>query len=180
MTLELRGLPTFIVPGLHGSGERHWQTVWQSIHPAMKRIEQERWHVPALTAWSQRVAETLANADAPAILVAHSFGCLASIHAALYRDVSIGGVLLVAPAEPAKFGHEAELAHGPLPFPSLLVASSNDPWLEPERARHWARCWGSEFVDAGALGHINAETNLGRWDTGLALLQRLVDQLPVD
>ncbi len=179
MNIDLHGLPAFVVPGLHGSGDGHWQTLWQQQCPALGRIHQDHWDVPSLPLWSQRVADVLARADGPAVLVAHSFGCLASVHAALYRDVRIAGALLVAPAEPAKFGVDAELTLRPLPFPSVLVASRNDPWLRLDRARNWAQLWGSEFVEAGALGHINADSGLGQWDTGLRLLQRLVDRLPV-
>ncbi len=182
MSIDLRGLSAFVVPGLYGSGEGHWQTHWQRRHPTLGRIEQHRWDVPLLPVWSRRVADvladTLADTDTPAVLIAHSFGCLASIHAAVFRDAPIAAALLVAPADPAKFGIEAEMMHGPLPFPTTVVASSNDPWLRLERARGWAQLWGSEFVEAGALGHINAASQLGEWADGLRLLSRLLDQLP--
>lgn len=178
MTIELGGLPAFVVPGLHGSGHGHWQTLWQHAHPAWRRIQQDRWDVPLLPVWSHRVADVLAQTESPAILVAHSFGCLASVHAAVFRDAQIAAALLVAPADPAKFGVEAELMHGPLPFPVTVVASSNDPWLSLPRARSWAQLWGAEFIEAGALGHINAESQLGGWDSGLALLQALIDRVP--
>lgn len=175
MTIDFHGLPAFVVPGLHGSGEGHWQTAWQRSNPSLRRIQQDHWDVPMLPVWSRRVADVLAQAELPAVLVAHSFGCLASVHAALFRDTPIAAALLVAPADPAKFGVDAELANGPLPFPSVLIASSNDPWLSLDRARGWARLWGSEFVAAGALGHINADSGLGEWSAGAALLQRLLD-----
>ena len=178
MTLDFHGLPAFVVPGLHGSGERHWQTAWQRSNPSLRRIQQDHWDVPALPVWSRRVADVLAQAELPAVLVAHSFGCLASVHAALFRDTPIAAALLVAPADPAKFGVDAELASGPLPFPTVLVASSNDPWLSEDRARSWAQLWGAEFVAAGALGHINADSRLGDWSAGAALLQQLVDRIP--
>ncbi len=179
MNLDFHGLPAFVVPGLHGSAAGHWQTTWQQHCPALGRIRQDHWDVPSLPAWSQRVADVLAGTDGPAVLVAHSFGCLATVHAALYRDVQIACALLVAPAEPAKFGVDGVLTRRPLPCPSVLVASSNDPWLRIDRARNWAQLWGSEFVDIGALGHINADSDLGIWGTGQELLQKLVDRLPV-
>jgi predicted alpha/beta hydrolase family esterase len=61
-----------------------------------------------------------------------------------------------------------------LPFPSLLVASQNDPYIEFGRARRLASFWGSAFIDAGAAGHINAESGLGKWSYGRTLLDRLV------
>ena len=179
MTLNFHGLPAFTVPGLHGSSAKHWQSVWEVTNPEITRIQQRHWDVPSLPVWSQQVANQLSVATGPAVLIAHSFGCLASIHAALEKKTSIAGIFLVAPADPAKFGVDAELAHGPLPFPSILVASSNDPWLRLDRARSWASLWGCEFVDAGPLGHINADTDLGLWGSGIGLLQRFIDRLPI-
>lgn len=181
MNIDFQGLPAFIVPGLYGSGEGHWQTHWQRLHPALRRIQQDHWDVPLLPVWSRRIADVLgdvlADNDTPVVLIAHSFGCLASIHAAVFRDAPIAAALLVAPADPAKFGIEAEMMHGPLPFPTTVVASSNDPWLRLERARGWAQLWGAEFVEAGALGHINAQSRIGEWPYGLQLLEKLLGRV---
>lgn len=179
MILDFHGLPAFTVPGLHGSGEDHWQSLWEAACPELTRIDQLRWDVPSLSSWSHQVDRYLSNATGPAVLIAHSFGCLASIHASLTHKISIAGAFLVAPADPAKFGLDAELARGPLPFPSILIASSDDPWLRLDRARNWAGIWGSEFVEAGHLGHINAESDLGIWGPGIGLLQRFVDRLSI-
>jgi hypothetical protein len=65
------------------------------------------------------------------------------------------------------------LPHGALPCPSIMVASANDPWMTAHSAETWARRWGSDFVNAGALGHINAESGLGDWRFGQRLLQAL-------
>jgi hypothetical protein len=43
------------------------------------------------------------------------------------------------------------------------------------RAAQWAARWGSTFIDAGALGHINAASQLEDWPYGLARLQALAD-----
>ncbi len=61
-----------------------------------------------------------------------------------------------------------------LPFPSLLVGSRNDPYCQFARAQALARAWGSEWLDLGECGHINADSGLGDWPEGHALLQRLV------
>jgi len=56
-----------------------------------------------------------------------------------------------------------------LPFPSMLLASRNDHRVSFERAKFFAENWGSQFVDVGALGHMDTElcpmapgTNLAR------------------
>ena len=92
-----------------------------------------------------------------------------------YRE-RIAGALLVAPADPDKFGIAEHLPQGALGFPSVLVASLNDPWLSYDKAARLAARWGSKLVDLGAAGHINADTGFGPWPYGLALLQQFDPQ----
>jgi predicted alpha/beta hydrolase family esterase len=51
--------------------------------------------------------------------------------------------------------------------------STDDEYVAPARAAHFARAWGSRLVDAGAKGHINSSSGLGRWAEGFALLEEL-------
>jgi predicted alpha/beta hydrolase family esterase len=67
------------------------------------------------------------------------------------------------------------LPRDPLPFPSIVVSSTTDPYLKPERAREIARAWGSRFVDIGAAGHVNGESGLGDWPEGKRLLRHLIE-----
>jgi predicted alpha/beta hydrolase family esterase len=60
-----------------------------------------------------------------------------------------------------------------LPFPSLLVASSDDPYSTLAYSRACAAAWGSSLAEIGARGHINSSSNLGEWDEGRELLSRL-------
>jgi predicted alpha/beta hydrolase family esterase len=60
-----------------------------------------------------------------------------------------------------------------LPFPSVVVASSNDPFVTVSRAQTFATAWGSEFVMIGEAGHINGASGLGDWPEGLAFLRSL-------
>jgi predicted alpha/beta hydrolase family esterase len=110
----------------------------------------------------------------PAVIVAHSFGCLAAVHCAARGAPNLFGALLVAPASPHKFGLADTLAQARLGIPALVIGSENDPWMSGPEARQWAQTWNAEFFNAGALGHINAESDLGDWLPGLAHLQRLV------
>lgn len=167
-----------VVPGLHGSGAAHWQSRWQQLHPAYERVEQEHWDNPDLSVWSQRLQQVLAQRSAPTLIVAHSFGCLTTIHSLLTRPdafTHVAGALLVAPADPVKF-EVADLLQSRLSIPALLVGSRDDPWMSATRAAHWAQVWGSQFVDAGALGHINADSGLGDWPAGQRLLHTLAQR----
>ena len=58
-------------------------------------------------------------------------------------------------------------------FKTVVVASSNDEWVSMERARFFARQWGSELVNIGDAGHINAVSGYGVWPAGLELLKKL-------
>lgn len=165
-----------IVPGLHGSGPDHWQTWWQAEDTAAARVEQDDWHAPDLERWSARVREVLDRVVEPAWLVAHSFGCLACVHASAERPERVAGALLVAPANPDRFGVRSALPDRPLPYPSLLVSSLNDPWLPSFDALEWADRWGSHLVDLGEAGHINAEAGYGPWPQGRALFRELQER----
>lgn len=170
--LNWRG-PVLIVPGLRGSGAQHWQTHWERRFPHFRRVQQEDWQTPDLDAWARNIVEAALPLGAPALVIAHSFGCLAAVRAERFQSQLIAGALLVAPADPARFGVEAQLPQVPLLYPSTLIASQNDPWLSLVRARQWAERWGSRFVDLGARGHINADSGLGDWAEGLQQLDGL-------
>ncbi|WP_338766037.1 alpha/beta hydrolase [Massilia sp. METH4] len=173
---KLSQLRVLVAPGLHNSGPEHWQSRWQRLYPAFERIEQDDWSDPILPIWSARVDEVRQRDRRPTLIVAHSFGCLASVHSVARDPANIVGLLLVAPADPEKFGVAELLPRPPLPVPSTMIASTNDPWMPLERARQWAERWDSDFVDAGPLGHINAESGLGDWLPGQRQLQLLVDR----
>jgi predicted alpha/beta hydrolase family esterase len=128
-----------------------------------------------LADWAAQVDLMRARDPRPAILVAHSYGCLASVHSIARQPAGLAGVLLVAPADPGKFGVAAQLPATRLPCPSVLIASTNDPWMDFDGASAWASRWGSVLVNAGALGHINAESGLGEWPSGWRHLRALVD-----
>lgn len=178
MAAHLADFRVLIVPGLHDSGAGHWQSHWQELYPSFERVEQRHWDIPDLDAWSGQIGQVLRRSARPAVIVAHSFGCLATVHRAMAGAPNLYGALLVAPADPAKVGINDASVQGRLPFPSTLIASEDDPWMEPRRSAFWAGQWGCEFIAAGALGHINADSGLGDWLFGLAQLQRLVRDIP--
>ena len=172
-----KGLHFLTVPGLHGSGPGHWQSRWEARFPAWGRVTQADWTRPSLPIWAAAVGRAVRAAPRQVVLVAHSFGCLASLRWALTDPAGIAGALLVAPAEPDKFAVADQLPVARLPFPTVVVASRDDPWMQQRNAFTWGTLWGSELVDVGRLGHINADSGLGDWEDGLGLLGGLVQRI---
>jgi hypothetical protein len=164
---------TLIVPGLNGSGPEHWQTWLQAQMPLCQRIEQHDWAMPNVCAWSPRIEQDLQSIQSEVYIVAHSFGCLATIASSARCAEHIKGALLVAPADPEKLLVTDCALKTVLPFPSVVVASRNDPWMSFERATHWGRQWGSHLIDAGNAGHINVESGHGPWPQALTLLNSI-------
>lgn len=162
-----------MVPGLHGSGPGHWQTLWEPMLSA-SRVVQHDWSTPALDQWADAVARHLESRRRPAVLIAHSLGCLAVASAWSRIRHQVGAVLFAAPANPHLFGFQPIQQR--IEAPSLLLASRNDHWLAFEDAQQLAVLWGSELVDLGPVGHINIASGHGGWPEGHRLLGRLLDR----
>lgn len=164
---------TLIVPGLKSSGPTHWQTWLEHRVAGSLRVGQRDWNDPHLPDWASRVRREIVRATDPVFIVAHSFGALAAVQAASDHAGRISGALLVAPADPDRFGIAEFLPTKPLGFPAIVVASTSDPWMAFERAAQWARRWNSDLVNLGDAGHINSEAGFGPWPEALATLERL-------
>lgn len=162
-----------LVPGLGDSGPDHWQSRWGRAHPAYLRVRQDNWHQPKVTAWVEALDREIRRAPSPVILVGHSLGCIAIAEWAQRAWADIRGALLVAPADVDQRPFFDTTPLRPLPFPSVLVASDNDPYLAPERARQFAEHWGSRLVNLGPVGHLNVDSGFGPWPEGEALLDEL-------
>lgn len=146
-----------VIPGLHDSPPGHWQSWLQAFDRNAVRVVQRDWARPDVDRWAARIASTLARAgNGPWIAVAHSFGALALLrHLALQPDSPIAAALLVAPADPDKFGIGGLLPAGPLALPTTIVLSTTDPWLSLHAGQRWAQRWGVPVLNLGDAGHIN-------------------------
>lgn len=172
------------VPGLGSSGPTHWQTLWEQARTDTHRVELGMWDRPHRNAWVTKLDQAISQARAPVSLVGHSLGCQAIAWWASLSPQPYGwpvaGALLVAPADvdrpdaPAEFTTFTPAPRTPLPFPSILVASTDDPWITIDAAHSLAVDWGSHFIDTGALGHLNAASGLGWWPDGQELLERVI------
>ncbi|MFT3964492.1 MAG: alpha/beta hydrolase [Sphingobium sp.] len=172
------------VPGLDNSGAGHWQTIWERERTDCERVELGMWSRPHRNSWVTALNSSIRQAGRPVVLAAHSLGCLAvawwaALEAQPYGN-PVAGALLVAPPDVDAAGPDMRIAgFGPapkiiLPFPSVVIASSNDPYIDVSRAHSLAKFWGSHFVDIGEAGHINAEAGLGDWIQGQEWLERLL------
>lgn len=167
-----------IVPGWRDSGPGHWQTLWAERLPQARRVVQDDWHTPTRSAWVARLEETVLEQPGPVVIVAHSLGCITTAHMNPEAATRVRGALLVAPADPerrAVLSDFAPVPYAALPYRSILVASSNDPYCPIRLAGAYARAWGSEFVRLQNAGHINVDSGHGEWPLGRALLQSLTE-----
>lgn len=168
-----------IVPGWRDSGSGHWQSLWAERYANTVRVQQDNWLTPARMPWVETLSRTILAQPGPVVVVAHSLGCITTTHLLPEVEARISGALLVAPADPERRAVLADFAPVPsrkLPYRSILVASSNDPYCPIRLAGAYARSWGSEFVRVPDAGHINVESGHGEWPLGVALLQSLVGE----
>jgi len=169
------------IPGLASSGPSHWQTIWEIQYPHLfSRVEQVNWDWPVKDEWVEKLQEYINKLTEPVILVAHSLGCITVAHwAQKYNSEFIEAALLVAPAD-AELSKRLNFVVGftpipttPFPFKSIVVASTNDMYASISRSETFAKNWGSEFINVGKKGHINAVSGLEDWQTGKEILQKL-------
>jgi serine hydrolase len=181
---SLAGSSVLIIPGWNGSGAGHWQTLWEQKYPRFRRVEQHNWSRPSRSDWMGQIASDIEHAPAPVFLVAHSLGCVAVAHWAATggkKSDRVEGAFLVAPPWltetdqcPAQLADFLPMPLQRLPFPALLVASEDDPYLPIDFAARVAAAWGSQFVDVGRQGHINVASGHGPWAIGEGLLRGFV------
>jgi uncharacterized protein len=168
--------PILTVPGYTGSGPNHWQTLWEPALAAT-RAEQRDWDHPRRDEWIAALDAAISSCPAPPWLVAHSLGCIAVARwASAHRRPVRGAFLVAPPGERAmnEIAPERDFSPAPrerLPFPALLVASTDDPYVELLASRRMAEDWGAELVVVGAAGHINTASGHGPWPEGRALFE---------
>ena len=179
-----------IVPGLRDHVPTHWQTLLAGDLQRSGRVVRTvapmgRTHLDC-EARVHAIEREARAIDGPFVIVAHSAGCLMVAHWARHTSCRVQCALLATPPDfetPMPEGYPTLAAlraagwlpapRETLPFPSLVAASRDDPWIDFGRARRLARIWRSRFVDAGWLGHINADSNIRDWPFGRFLLGQL-------
>jgi predicted alpha/beta hydrolase family esterase len=178
-------IQVLLLPGWQNSGPGHWQSRWEAVY-GDRRVQQHDWMRPLRGDWQIQLEEAVLAADRPVAFAAHSLGCiLVAAWAAHSRQThKVRGALLVAPGDTERDDLRqmipgwAPIARQRLPFAACLVAADNDPYCSAARARGMANDWGADFVEAGALGHINAESGLGDWPEGRRMLEAVLASQP--
>jgi hypothetical protein len=179
-----------IVPGLRDPVAVHWQTLLeQRLHEAGRPVAS----VPAMGRedldCTRRVEAIEAAAQAvvgPIVIVAHSGGCIMVAHWARRTTRAVRGALLATPPDfeqpmPAGYPTLAALEAGgwlpvprdPLPFPSIVAASLDDPLGRFDRVGWLAHAWRSDLVNLGSVGHLNPASGFGEWPRADELIARL-------
>ncbi|MEO3999075.1 alpha/beta hydrolase [Mesorhizobium sp. CAU 1732] len=171
--MKVKDADILIIPGYTNSGPDHWQTRWQAKLSTARRVEQAEWSKPVRDDWVANVAAAIDAAERPVVLIAHSLGIPAAIHALEKTKKQVAGGFFVAPPDVANPDIRPRhlMTFGPYPrepltFPSITIASRNDPFCDFDVAEDIAAAWGSLFIDAGEAGHLNAESGHGPWPEG--------------
>jgi len=170
----------FIIPGLGNSGPEHWQTYFERSGKNFHRINQQDWESPKCLDWIETIDNALSNYElSEVVLVGHSLGCATIVHWAVQYNRAIKGALLVAPSdlEAPQYTFPVN-GFSPIPrqkinFKTIVVASANDIWVSINRAKYFADCRDSEFINIGEVGHINAASGYGQWIQGLEILKKI-------
>ncbi|MFY1703985.1 RBBP9/YdeN family alpha/beta hydrolase [Micromonospora sp. WMMA1923] len=171
-----------LVPGRGVPLPGHWSRRWAAADPRYRWAPEPPG--PPYRA-DERVAAlqaAVAADDEPAILVAHSAGCLTVALWAGRHTGPVRATLLVTPPYldpgwvpgPDDDVIVGEVPRVPLPFRSILVASRNDPHATFAESGAYARQWGAELYDAGEAGHLDTASGYGPWPAGEQLVDRLL------
>ena len=166
------------VPDRGGVAPDHWQTRWGARLQSARFVEPREGDIGP-----RAVTEAAALARRPVLLIAHSRGAIAVAQAVEgLRPFDVRGAFLVAPPMEQVLANLDDGRWAPIPrerlsWPSMMVASSSDPWAPFEESRALAQSWGSEFVDAGAAGRIDVASDHGPWPDGLLKLAGLLKRL---
>ncbi|MCU0830997.1 MAG: alpha/beta hydrolase [Rhizobiaceae bacterium] len=179
--MKVSDVDILIVPGLGNSGPEHWQSRWQARLSTARRMTHPDWDAPSRAAWVAALVDGVGHSGKPVVLVAHSIGVAAVAHAAPRLAGRVAGAFLAGMSDwnrpevlPGLTHDFAPIPSDPLPFPSILIGSRTDPYCDLDTAGDFANAWGSLFMDAGDVGHINAESGHGPWPEGTMVFARFL------
>jgi uncharacterized protein len=178
-----------IIPGLRDHVEEHWQTLLAARLPRVRCVPPMGRTSLDCAARVDAINRELMAISGPVVVVAHSGGVIMLAHwvaSATRTRKAIRGALLATPPDfeqPMPEGYPTMAALGaagwlpvprqPLPFPSIVAASRNDPLGRFERVEQLANDWGSRVVDLGEVGHLNPASGFGEWPQAAMFIREL-------
>ncbi|MEV0267904.1 alpha/beta hydrolase [Hamadaea sp. NPDC050747] len=168
-----------LVPGRGIPRPDHWMRRWSAAHPQYMWAPEPPGPPLILADRVAALHAAVSESDEPAILIAHSAGCITTVTWAAHHRGPVRAALLVTP--PYVDGFEPEdssdlpwvVPRSRLPFRAVVVASRTDPYTTFAQFEQFAEDWGAELVDAGDVGHLDTATGFGPWPQG----EQLVDEL---
>lgn len=180
--------PTILfVPGLRDNVADHWQTLLADEIPGARTVAPLERDKLSCAARVAALDSAVREIEGPIVLFAHSAGCLTVVHWAKWRPRPIAGAILATPADietPLPDGYPTRetlqtngwlpVPKAPLPFPTLVGASRNDPLAAFEATSALAQRWAAKLVDLGEVGHLNPASGYGAWPAGRGLIARLL------
>lgn len=193
----MKDLKIVFIPGLGGSGENHWQSIWVKKMSNTLMVDFENMDAPVLEEWLKTFNEVMSKVSEPTVLVAHSLGCSLVAHwikrnrdenvvewvqgNEKENEVKIAAVMMVACADVDSEEHTPDIVRSfaplplnKMPYPSVLVISENDPYVEKERASYFAAKWSSKPIFIGNKDHISSGPLVGEWEEGQEILSDLI------
>ena len=174
---------TIFVAGYGNSINGHWQETWHKALPGSYWVEQNDWATPKRDDWVNALNTLIASIEGPILLITHSLGGSTLVEWNKKHHANILGAFIVAvpdvqnPALPDAISGYHDLSLEKLPFPSLVISSSDDPYCTLSRSEYFAKHWGSKFINAGKLGHINTASNINDWPKGKIELDKFIADL---
>lgn len=172
-----------LVPGRGSPRPEHWLRRWSDARPDYLWAPYPPGPPYVLEDRVAALHTAIMADDEPAVLIAHSAGCISTVVWASRHTGPVQAALLVTPPyldpdwRPGP-GDNPDFAFGAvprerLPFRTILVASRTDPYTTFPQFEQYAADWGAELFDAGDAGHVETASGYGPWPDG----ERLVDSL---
>jgi predicted alpha/beta hydrolase family esterase len=182
--VKISEVDILLLPDLGGAGPGHWLRRWAERFGNGRMLEQESAERPQRAEWLRTIETGIMMATRPVVLVAHGLAVSAVVHVAQRLvDTKVRGAFLVAPPDhengdlPPAARAMGDVPRDPLPFPSMLVASTDDRSCSIDSAVDLATAWGAELHLARNAGHIDLKSGHGPWPEGLLIFTRLMQRL---
>jgi predicted alpha/beta hydrolase family esterase len=176
-------LNTVFIAGYGNSTEGHWQHSWHMGIKNSNWVEQSDWDHPNCTDWVECLNELIQTIDGPILLASHSLGGSTIVEWSKKYSANIFGAFMVAvpDVESENIPNEITGYQTPalekLPFPSMVLASTNNPYSTLDRTSYFSQAWGSAQTIVGNLEQVNADSNIGDWPEGLNLLNEFIKSI---